>query len=121
LTGSSRSGAFPRRASGRRGAAIGLGGRLQRLGDERLGASARTTAIADAAGDLSDLEGRLVSQAVDLHAVFRKLTEMGVPRLTENLPEAEICLRLAIEASAQYRATVEALAGISAGKVRHDG
>ncbi len=57
MTGSSRSGVFPRRASGRRGAAIGLGGRLQRLGDERLGASARTTAIADATGARTEVGG----------------------------------------------------------------
>jgi hypothetical protein len=70
------------------------------------------------AGAWSELQSMPAAQAIALDAVFSKLARWAVSRMEKNLPEAETYFRLAIEAQAQCRMTVEALAEIK--NPRHD-
>ena len=62
------------------------------------------------AGDLSDMEAMLVSQANTLDVIFNQLARKAAN--CEYIQNMEVNLRLALKAQAQCRSTVEALAEI---------
>ena len=62
------------------------------------------------AGDLSDLEATLTSQAVSLNAIFNELAKRSLLHMNEHLQATEIFMRLALKAQAQCARTIEVLA-----------
>ena len=63
-------------------------------------------------GDLSECEATLAAQAVSLDAIFNALARKAAANLDSHLAAAETCLRLALKAQGQCRATVQTLAEI---------
>jgi len=63
-------------------------------------------------GDLRRSEAMLVSQAHCLDAIFGRLVLKAAANSQTNLSAAETCMRLALKAQSQCRATIEALAEI---------
>ncbi len=63
-------------------------------------------------GDLSECEATLAAQAISLDAIFNALARKAAANLNSHLAAAETCLRLALKAQGQCRATVQTLAEI---------
>jgi len=77
-------------------------------------------AVVDAAtrasrGDLSEGEALLMSQAISLNAIYTNLASRAALNVGEYIDAAERCMRLALKAQSQCRATVETLAAIKQG------
>lgn len=64
---------------------------------------------AASAGDLSQVEHMLVSQAHALDAIFNSLAQRAAVNFGEHINAGEMYLRLAMRAQAQCRSTIEAL------------
>ena len=63
-------------------------------------------------GDLSAIEDTLIGQATALDSIFNELARRAALNMDGYLPAAETCLRLALKAQGQCRATLETLAEI---------
>lgn len=63
-------------------------------------------------GDLTDCETTLAVQAASLDAIYNALSRKAFANLNGNLQAAETCLRLALKAQGQCRATLQTLAEI---------
>lgn len=63
-------------------------------------------------GDLRRAESMLTAQAHSLDAIFANLARRAARNVGEHLGAAETCLRLALKAQSQCRATLETLAAI---------
>lgn len=63
-------------------------------------------------GDLADLEATLMSQAVNLNAMFNELARRATLNMGQNLSATDTYLRLAFKAQSQSRTTLETLAEI---------
>ena len=64
------------------------------------------------AGDLAEAEVTLLAQAVTLDTIFNTLARRAALNMDEHLNAADTCLRLALKAQSQCRATLETLAEI---------
>lgn len=64
------------------------------------------------AGDLSDMEAMLVSQATALDSIFTEMARRAAMNMGDRLPAMDIYMRLAFKAQSQCRTTLEALAEI---------
>lgn len=64
------------------------------------------------AGDLSDIEARLASQAVALDIMFTELARRAAVNMGTHLGATETYLRLALKAQGQSRATMQTLAEV---------
>lgn len=83
-----------------------------KLGATESHASMRRKVAKVGKGDLSELEGMLVAQAVALNSVFTEMARRASTNMGEHLAATDIFLRLALKAQAQARATVETIAEI---------
>jgi hypothetical protein len=63
-------------------------------------------------GDMKRPEAMLVSQAHALEAIFHELARVAALNIFTNLAAGETCLRLALKAQGQCRATLETLSNI---------
>ncbi len=63
-------------------------------------------------GDLQQIEAMLVSQAHSLDVLFASLARRSAVNMSHDLTIAEACMKLALRAQNQCRATLETLAGI---------
>jgi len=64
------------------------------------------------AGDLSDIEATLASQAITLNSIFNEMARRAAANMGQNLQLTESYLRMALKAQAQSRATMETLAEV---------
>lgn len=64
------------------------------------------------AGDLRNCEATLVAQAITLDAMFNSLARKAASQMDANMQAVETCLRLALKAQGQCRATLQTLAEI---------
>lgn len=64
------------------------------------------------AGDLSEIEATLASQAITLNTIFNEMARRAAANLGHNLQITESYLRMALKAQAQSRATMETLAEV---------
>lgn len=65
-----------------------------------------------AKGDLGNVEGMLLNQALALQSIFTSMARRASNNASEYVQAADIYLRLALKAQAQCRATLETLAEI---------
>jgi len=61
------------------------------------------------AGNLAELEEALTSQAVALNAIFNEMARRAALNMGEYINATEVCLRLALKAQGQCRATIQTL------------
>ena len=64
------------------------------------------------AGDLTEVESTLIAQAVSLDTIFIKLAGSAAVNMNEHLDAADHFMRMALQAQAQCRATLETIAAI---------
>lgn len=64
------------------------------------------------AGDMSEMEGMMVAQAIALNSIFTEMARRAALNMGEYINAADTYMRLALKAQSQARATVETLAEI---------
>jgi hypothetical protein len=69
-------------------------------------------------GDLSRYRAMLASQAEVLNSIFTEMSRRAALNMGEYLTATQLYMRLGLKAQAQCRATIEALEGLTSGRVQ---